>query len=293
MLGGGLIQGLVVTARNFIQSYTDPDRLVTQQYPEEKPAVPENSRAFPFLIYDGTPDNIRCVACKICESECPPQCIYIEVARDPKTGKMIRRPAVFDIDYSVCMQCQICVEMCPFDSIKMDQVYELANPDRYDGLLFKLDALAKSNDYYHGIHPREAAEVDAHLSKTKKKPITTAAKSAAPAPTATAVPSAAATSAAAPAVPAAAPAEAAAPEMPWHDQALEMGDRMKLAEGKPLPLRLMAAMAQLDCNACGYDCQGYAAAIASGAEKDLTLCAPGEKPTQDKIKEILKAEGRL
>src|SRR5688572_7280017 len=60
--------------------------------------------------------------------------------------------------------------------------------------------------------------------------------------------------------------------MPWHDPALPMADRLKLAEGKPIARRLMSAMAQLDCGACGYDCKTYAQAIASGEEKDLTKC---------------------
>ena len=72
-----------------------------------------------------------------------------------------------------------------------------------------------------------------------------------------------------------------------------MEQRMSMAKGKPLPQQLMAAMAQLDCHACGYDCNGYAAAIADGSEKDLSLCVPGEKPTEEKLKEILKAEGKL
>jgi sulfite reductase (NADPH) flavoprotein alpha-component len=74
---------------------------------------------------------------------------------------------------------------------------------------------------------------------------------------------------------------------------MEMGERMKLAEGRPLEDKLMAAMAQLDCGACGYDCRGYSAAIVSGQEKDLTLCAPGEKPTADKVVELLKGAGKL
>ena len=169
MLGNGLLQGLAVTARNFIRSYFDPECLTTIQYPEERMKLPENSRSFPFLVCDGTPDNLRCVACKICEQECPPQCIYIEVERDPKTGKPVRRPRVFDIDYSVCMQCQICAEVCPFDAIKMDQIYELAGTDRFGGMLHGKPALLKTNEYYHRIHPTEADEVDAHLSQSKKK----------------------------------------------------------------------------------------------------------------------------
>jgi len=44
---------------------------------------------------------------------------------------------------------------------------------------------------------------------------------------------------------------------PWHDQTLPMPERMKLADGKPLRWRMMAAMAQQDCGQCGYDCKNY------------------------------------
>ena len=54
------------------------------------------------------------------------------------------------------MSCQICVEVCPFDAIKMDQVFEIATTDRFSGLLLDRDQLAKSNGYYHQIHPTEA-----------------------------------------------------------------------------------------------------------------------------------------
>ena len=72
--------------------------------------------------------------------------------------------------------------------------------------------------------------------------------------------------------------------MPWHDPALSMEERLSLAEEKPVARRLMAAMAQLDCGACGYACQTYAEAIASGEEKDLTKCAPGGRETAKKLK---------
>ena len=86
MLGQGLVKGLVETARNFIGSYSDPERLVTVQYPEERLPLKENSRNFPFLVFDGNEADkgLRCVACKICEKECPPQCIYIVLERDAK-----------------------------------------------------------------------------------------------------------------------------------------------------------------------------------------------------------------
>ena len=75
--------------------------------------------------------------------------------------------------------------------------------------------------------------------------------------------------------------------MPWHDPALPMAERLQLAEGKPPARVLMAAMAQLDCGACGYLCQSYSEAIVAGAEKSLSLCAPGGKETSKKLKELL------
>jgi NADH-quinone oxidoreductase subunit I len=76
---------------------------------------------------------------------------------------------VFDIDISVCMSCQICVEVCPFDAIKMDIAFELGGEDRFGGLLLDKGALAKPNACYRQIHPAEAAEVDARLQASIEK----------------------------------------------------------------------------------------------------------------------------
>jgi sulfite reductase (NADPH) flavoprotein alpha-component len=78
-------------------------------------------------------------------------------------------------------------------------------------------------------------------------------------------------------------------ETPWHDPALPMDERLKLAEGKRHPLRLMAAMAQLDCGSCGYVCKTYAEALASGTDKDFTKCTPGGRETTKMLK-VLHAE---
>jgi NADH-quinone oxidoreductase subunit I len=174
MLGEGIIKGMAETARNFVGSYHDSRRLITVQYPEEKIPAKENARNFPFLVFDGDDAmaGLRCVACQICEKECPPQCIYIvkDSAKKPDyVGKLQFQPRVFDIDVSVCMSCQICVEVCPFEAIKMDTAFELSNPDRFGGLLLDKHQLAKSNDYYRKIHPAEAAEVDSRLAAEKAK----------------------------------------------------------------------------------------------------------------------------
>jgi sulfite reductase (NADPH) flavoprotein alpha-component len=75
-------------------------------------------------------------------------------------------------------------------------------------------------------------------------------------------------------------------DAPWHDQTLSIGDRMKLAEGRPLRRRMMAAMAQQDCGQCGYNCHDYSEAIASKAEARLNLCVPGGKETARMLKAL-------
>jgi sulfite reductase (NADPH) flavoprotein alpha-component len=73
---------------------------------------------------------------------------------------------------------------------------------------------------------------------------------------------------------------------PWHDPAMPISDRMKLAEGKALPRRFMAAMAQQDCGQCGYNCKDYADALFAKAEKRLNLCVPGGKETSRMLKQL-------
>jgi sulfite reductase (NADPH) flavoprotein alpha-component len=75
---------------------------------------------------------------------------------------------------------------------------------------------------------------------------------------------------------------------PWHDSSLAISDRMKLADGKPVERKLMAAMAQLNCGSCGYLCKTYAEAIANGSEKNLTLCSPGGSETAKMVRLVIK-----
>jgi sulfite reductase (NADPH) flavoprotein alpha-component len=73
---------------------------------------------------------------------------------------------------------------------------------------------------------------------------------------------------------------------PWHDPAMPLADRMKLAEGRPLQRRMMAAMAQQDCGQCGYNCQDYSQALFVKKEERLNLCVPGGKDTARMLKQL-------
>ena len=86
----------------------------------------------------------------------------------------------------------------------------------------------------------------------------------------------------------AAPAASEDDGAPWHDASTPIEERMRLAEGRPLPRRLFAAMAQQDCGQCGYMCETYSKAIADGTETKLNLCVPGGKETSRMLKGLLE-----
>lgn len=199
MFGFGVLKGMMVTLWQFILSYIYPKKgIFTVQYPEEKKEVQERFRNFPFLVYDSTPDNIRCVACDICAKECPPKCIYIIPEKDEQ-GRILKKPATFDIDFAICMNCGICEEVCPFDAIFMDHEYELSEYNRVEDLMYHQDELLKPAEHFAKIRPADFARIEAaRAAKAGGKGRGTVTGAAAPAPTPGASP---AQSPAAPAAP--------------------------------------------------------------------------------------------
>jgi NADH-quinone oxidoreductase subunit B len=89
-------------------------------------------------------------------------------------------------------------------------------------------------------------------------------------------------------------ADGASPAVPFHKEGLTLAERMQMATemGGKWETKLFAAMAQTDCGACGWDCEGYANAIASGETKDISLCVPGEAETLDELKKLMEEKGR-
>ncbi|MFN8451942.1 MAG: 4Fe-4S binding protein [Anaerolineae bacterium] len=184
MYGLGILKGLGVTFRHFINSYIDDLRyagkkaglspfevrqglkaegIFTVQYPDEKLAVPERFRFVPFLVVEDAnhpdrPGHDWCTSCGICAKVCPPQCIWIVRGENPETGRPIPEPEAFFIDIDICMNCGFCAEFCPFDAIKMDHDYELASYDRTANHIFDKQKLSKPFSYWKTIAPTTAAE---------------------------------------------------------------------------------------------------------------------------------------
>jgi NADH-quinone oxidoreductase subunit I len=190
MFGLGLIKGLGVTMRHFIESFTydrkpwekryddewlekhqaiDGKGLFTIQYPEQKRKISENFRFTPMLVYEESKDDPRCTACGICARVCPPQCIWIQRATDAK-GRPRAQPAGFWIDATVCMSCGYCAEYCPFDAIKMNQQHEIPTVDRDRDMFYDLQKLLVPVEYYAKLHPTDyEAEEAARRAKEEAK----------------------------------------------------------------------------------------------------------------------------
>ena len=200
MYGKGILKGLGVTLKRFVNTYLDDlkwagkryytaeglahrsskdaNGIFTVQYPEEKLPVPEEFRYVPFLVYDEVDgaEEIRCTSCGICAKVCPPQCIWIERTNDPKTGRPVPAPAEFYIDVDICMNCGLCSEYCPFDAIKMDHDYEIAS---YGRTVYNKSDLMKSASYYADIRPvNNAIEEAARKAKEEAKAAKAAARAA-------------------------------------------------------------------------------------------------------------------
>jgi NADH-quinone oxidoreductase subunit I len=195
MNGKGIIKGLGVTLKHFLDTYLEDLRwlgkknlskerlklrttvdtrgVFTIEYPDEKLPLPEEFRFIPFLVFDEGPNgekDYRCTSCGICAKVCPPQCIWIYRANDPVTGRPVPAPAEFEIDVDICMNCGLCAEYCPFDAIKMDHDYEIASYERLEHNIYKMEKLGKPARYYQSIRPTNfAAEEAARAEKAAAK----------------------------------------------------------------------------------------------------------------------------
>jgi NADH-quinone oxidoreductase subunit I len=125
--GAGLARGLMVTMRTMSR------RSVTRQYPDAKPELPPRSRGVIALLEE------NCTVCMLCARECPDWCIYIdshkEVVPPKEEGGRERSRNVLDrfaIDFSLCMYCGICIEVCPFDALFWSPEFEYAEFDIRD-----------------------------------------------------------------------------------------------------------------------------------------------------------------
>jgi len=138
--GTGLLKGLAVTIKHLGR------RPITQMYPHERPDLAPRTRGVIALMDE------NCTVCMLCARECPDWCIYIDSHKESvpaaKEGGRSRTRNVLDrfaIDFSLCMYCGICVEVCPFDALWWSPEFEYAEYS-IDGLLHEMGRLREWAD---------------------------------------------------------------------------------------------------------------------------------------------------
>jgi NADH-quinone oxidoreductase subunit I len=121
-----LFTGMRMTGYYFVH----PKEIVTQQYPDVMPQLPERFKGEVVLTHDQNNEH-ACTGCTACELACPNGTIKIitkmEVGADGKKKKALEK---FVYHLELCTMCNLCIIACPTDAIKMDQTFEHSVFDR-------------------------------------------------------------------------------------------------------------------------------------------------------------------
>jgi|CXWL01.1.fsa_nt_gi NADH-quinone oxidoreductase subunit I len=183
-----LLKGLGITARHFWKNLFGTrdanvhvldrkgDSLVTTvQYPEEKVLYPPGYRGLHRLVpREDDPAKPRCVACYMCATICPAQCIYIEAAEyettDPSTASRVieKFPKQFVIDELRCIVCGLCVDACPKDAIRMDTGVHTPSEYTRQDFVYDIPKLLRGPPVSHPSDPwfkRGGSEAPEHVHK--------------------------------------------------------------------------------------------------------------------------------
>lgn len=283
--GTGLLKGLAVTIKHLGR------RPATLMYPHERPDLAPRARGVIALMDE------NCTVCMLCSRECPDWCIYIESHKETvppaKEGGRARTRNVLDrfaIDFSLCMYCGICVEVCPFDALWWSPEFEYCEYS-IDALLHEKEKLREWADTVPPPPPLEAgalppAEVADAIEKARKEQEIAAAPPAAPAAPAPAADDS--TDAAAPQPAAAAPkaadvhVEAGEIDQETYDKLIAEGKPERMARAKAKAAYVKKAKAKLAAEAAQETSEGGEASAPQPEEASQSAQPSPETPAAAK-----------
>ena len=147
-----IFKGLGTTMRHAFQNFgrngKNKNTLWVVQYPEEKrddrPVVDGGQYRDYFRgvhrLNKDEDDRVRCVACFMCATACPANCIHIVAEESPWEDRE-KYPKQFDIDELRCIYCGMCEEACPCDAIELTPHYEITGMSRQELIFDKTKLL--------------------------------------------------------------------------------------------------------------------------------------------------------
>lgn len=145
-----LLSGMGITLKNMVRP------AVTLQYPHEKPQLSPTFRSAIALVRFDDKGTHDCVACMQCVNICPSFCITVE--GDKPEGLKRKRATRFDVDYALCSVCGLCLDVCPTDTLKYSQIYDVVGYRRDD---FVYDLLADFREGEQAYLDKVRAEAQA------------------------------------------------------------------------------------------------------------------------------------
>jgi NADH-quinone oxidoreductase subunit I len=144
-----------VTFRHLLRSLFKGDSPIIE-YPEKSRQYSDRFRGTHILTVrdDG---SMKCVACYMCATACPAECIYIEAGEHPNP-EIEKFPIQFNIDMLRCIYCGFCVDACPEEAIIMSREHHLTAGNRNE-TLFTIENLIERpgiDDKGIGYRPNDA-----------------------------------------------------------------------------------------------------------------------------------------
>lgn len=144
-----ILKGLVNTLKMMFRPSSTIDYVGRDSTPEQRHIPAVGYRGEHYLKVDDQ-NNIKCVACFMCSTACPAECITIvgdEAPIDEFGAQRFKKPQVFEIDMLKCIYCGMCVEACPKDAIAMTTTYNQVGTKRSD-FIYDMQRLLKNNDEF-------------------------------------------------------------------------------------------------------------------------------------------------
>ncbi len=149
-----ILVGMRITLSNLLRTLFR-GAAATIQFPEQRRVTSGRYRGIHILTAreDGTP---KCVACYMCATACPAECIYIEAGERPEKS-IEKYPTRFEIDLLRCVYCGFCVDACPEEAIFMSRENDLVGTSREELIIDRERLMARSElvEYGPGYRPED------------------------------------------------------------------------------------------------------------------------------------------